>query len=154
MKWISCLFLFFLFFPLVLGVAVTPVSLEGSGEFIVVNNLDEVVDYVIEGDFVCSPNSFSLGADEMQKVLVQGSGVGEVLVYEIVDLKGIGLVNGVAVKVDNSVSNRITGDAVFDFSSYSSTDYSWVGLAVIVLLVLGIVVWKNKEWLIRRLKRF
>ena len=152
MKWVMYLFVFFFFFPFVFGLAVAPASLEGSNEFVVVNNLDDSVDYVVEGDFVCDPDSFSLGAGEVQSVKVQGSGVGEVLVYELVDVSGIGLVNGVAVKVDNSVENRITGSSVFDFSSYSDKDYSWVGLLCIVLLVLGVLVWKNLEWLRQKWK--
>jgi len=145
MRMVMYLLVFFFFLPFVLGVAVAPVSLEGASEFVVVNNLEESVDYVVEGDFVCSPDSFTLGAGEMQKVFVQGSGVGEVVVYELVDIGGIGLVNGVAVQVDNSVSNRITGSSVFDFSGYSEQNYSWVGLVLIVLVVLGVLVWKNWE---------
>ena len=147
MKWVMYLFVFFFFFPFVFGLAVAPASLEGANEFVVVNNLDEKVDYVVEGDFVCNPSSFSLGAGEMETVLVQGSGKGSVVVYELVDFKGLGLVNGIAVSVDNSVENRITGSSVFDFSSYSDKDYSWVGLVVILLLVLGVLVWKNFGWI-------
>ncbi len=152
MKGLSYFFVFFLFLPFVLGVAVTPINLEGSSEFVVVNNLDSKVDYVVNGDFVCEPSSFSLGAKEMQSVSVQGTGVGEIIVYEVVDVAGIGLVNGVVVSVDNSVSNKITGDAVFDFSSYSNSDYSWLSIVLIICLVLGIVAWKNRDWIMEKVK--
>jgi len=153
MKQIIIFVLTLLFFlSCVLGVAVSPVTIDGGDEFIVINNLDRNVDYVVKGDFVCEPQAFSLSKGERQVVKVYGSGVGEIVVYELLG-EDLGFVNGVALNVDRNLDNRLTGDAVLDYSDFGNTrKYSLLILVGIVVIIFGVVGFKNYEWILARFK--
>ena len=141
MRWILILFL-----PFILGVAVSPVSLNGDGEIVVVNNLDQEVDYVVKGDYYVSPERFSLNYGEEQRVSVSGAGAGQVVVYEVLG-DDVSVVNAVAVKVHDDVGSLITGNAALSLSDLKGEKYAMLGVICLVLIVLGVLFVRRKGWL-------
>lgn len=137
--------LLILFLPFILGVAVAPVSLNGDGEIVVVNNLDQTVDYVVKGDYYVSPERFSLSYGEEQRVSVSGAGAGQVIVYEILG-DDVSVVNAVAVQVHDDVGSLITGNAALSLGDLKGEAYAMWGVMGLVIIVLLFVGWRYKGW--------
>ena len=137
--------LLILFLPFILGVAVSPVSLNGDGEIVVINNLDQEVEYVVKSDYYVSPERFSLDYGEEQRVSVSGAGEGQVIVYEVLG-DDVSVVNAVAVKVHDDVGSLITGNAALSLSDLKSEDYAMWGVIGLVVIVLGVLFVKKKGW--------
>jgi len=130
------LILFILLMPLASAVAVTPTMVTDS--FLVINNLDEQVEYIItSGSY---EEKFSLEKSEKKEISVTNEFAEEIYIYELLEVDGLGVVNSIKVLVNKEESRRLNLDDVI----IARNSFPWFWVVFGVLAVFGCIIYRKQ----------